>query len=94
MKSIKFRWYSEANEKMIYFDLNEGEGFDPKKDDIMQFTGLLDRNGKEIYEQDIIYFGKEYQNGIVEFKNGEFCTDTGERLQDINKENRVIGNIY
>jgi len=54
-REIKFRdWNPEAKE-MQYFNL---DGYDREVHDaygnIMQFTGLLDKNGKEIFESDVI----------------------------------------
>lgn len=59
MREIKFRAFYEFGKEMIYWDevknwiclqLNEN---DPDFH-LMQYTGLKDKNGKEIYEGDIV----------------------------------------
>ncbi len=70
MREIKFRqWYKNQFHYFRYTDgLIQGPCSAPlERDPIEQFTGLLDMNGKEIYEGDILYFNQQDYNGIDHF---------------------------
>ena len=73
-----------------------------EEETIGQFTGLYDKNEKEIWGNDIDEITREgiYEKGIIIFKNGCFFIKSKENLLALyncelnNYKVKVIGNIY
>ncbi len=116
-RDIKFRAWDEVSEKMLnwneFLDTNMKNTFIAPESTgliLMQYTGLHDKNGKEIYDGDIItckqYIGGNFvdyhlEKGFVEFKDGEFGVHREQgyylsikKLLEYNYKIEVIGNIY
>ena len=100
MREIKFRAWNGETCKMTYYDFlytsqvkNFSEGT-WSLDKLMQYTGLKDNNGKEIYEGDIVKtraFGDRTTivnwNKIAWFAGGDF-------MDAIGQSHEIIGNIW
>ncbi|MFA5166577.1 MAG: YopX family protein [Candidatus Paceibacterota bacterium] len=107
MREIKFRAWVD-NKRMVDFEsicnLYTVYGLFISSDIIpMQYTGLKDSTGKEIYEGDIItsnYHNDIYDYGFeltsfVEFRNGCFWLNVHKcELHYYNEFSIVVGNIY
>jgi len=83
----------------IFVYENGYEGYRVEAETIGQFTGLLDSNSNEIYEDDIISFD-DGQIGLVEFFHGCFVVRYGKKglvqsLYDIKDWNlQILGNRF
>ena len=110
MREIKFRGKSKMFDEWFYGDLvrlQEGEhtltaiycsdvGYrEVDADTVGQFTGFTDKNGKEIYEGDIL---ENYDQALVTFRDGTWKLEwlTGYTASDLNEgfdeTMEVVGN--
>lgn len=109
MREFKFRAWDKVDNKMYYDaektydfignDIMEesfGSLLDSDNFIVMQYTGLIDKNRKEIYEGDLVKT-TEYI-GIVEYYKGMYCINVDDSFKlpmyDTNEFMEVIGNIY
>lgn len=110
-REIKFRvWDTESESMENEIAIGKGYGKDSyilflglgetfiieDKLKVMQYTGLKDKNGVEIYEGDYMLDGHSGRYGEVKFTKGAFVIEFENEIQDLYDWTceYVIGNIY
>ena len=102
MREIKFRAWDKKYKQMYGpGDIRVALAFSDKDVEIMQYTGLKDKNGKEIYEGDVVRH-KEWgysndKESIVYFIEGgffPFADNEDNEPYPKPEESEVIGNRY
>ena len=116
MREIKFRAWDKENKKMMKVSSLSLENkeiavrengtyhfFRMKNLELMQYTGIKDKNDKEIYEGDILFFRDENTKYVVVWQDTAFIIKSIEIrkyseemcwLDDTEICCEIVGNIY
>lgn len=110
MRDVKFRAWHKLNKELVYFDNDKlvNDQYQMQHlaclmrgdygDVLMQYTGIKDKNGAEIYEGDFVPFDGENLKCIIETDGVWFENDNlTMRHDDFKKYGEpltVIGNIH
>ena len=104
MREIKFRAWYHTEKRMI--DWNEMQDNSIESLDtyfrgvfgdvspVMQYTGLKDKNGKEIYEGDIVKYSHQEKVAAVKYERGTYVLEGTNYGLVFFDDVEVVGNIY
>ena len=103
MREIKFRAWDKKYRKMYEGDIRTALAFPDEDIEIMQYTGLKDMHGKEIYEWDVIKCVVEGSQYTLPVEEDEGCFVV--KIKDgreagywpclcLTRGREVIGNVY
>lgn len=92
-------YYKDLWSDNVHYIIYDGTDYEVIPETIGQYTGLKDKNGRRIFENDMLtmpaYRGSRTKS-VVYFKNGKFAVDgSNYAFKDIYPRNmEVIGNIF
>lgn len=101
MTNIKFRAWCKLDKVMLPWERIKSEFtfeyFEDEGLEFMQYTGLKDVNGVEIYEGDILWDEHYELHGVVKFDEGKFIYSWDNidiDLFEVHTTLPIIGNIH
>ena len=113
MREIKFRAWDKLNKEMFNVEIMDFQERKVYKDtvsyrkfndiELMQYTGLKDKNNKEIYEGDIVKLRANHGIGVVKYYDewGAFVVESVKFKPSVvlgisyyKEEIEILGNIY
>ncbi len=102
MREIKFRVWNNTGKRMLYdssLAFKANKVIEELGTKVMQYTGLKDKNNKEIYEGDVLKIGDTiyqiyWDDRFVEWGLTGISQSLGLMFNKENDDKEVIGNIY